>query len=101
MKCVASFVDEYTTNPANAAEAARKAGYSLTRARVTACELIQHPKIAEAIKRQRTQIREQQSYDRDCAVRDLMAIIEGTGTRARDKILAIKTVGELLGLFPD
>jgi phage terminase small subunit len=95
------FVDEYTANPANAAEAARKAGYKASRAKVTACELIKHPKIAEAIKRQRAQIREQTNYNRDMAINDLLEVINNSGTRARDKILAVRTVAELLGLYPD
>ncbi len=95
------FIEEYTAAPANAAAAARKAGFSTSRAKVTACELLKNPDVKQAIEQEQIRFRAQIEYTRENAVQDLMQIIRGNTSAATHKIAAIRELGKLYGLYPN
>jgi len=95
------FIDEYVASPANAAEAARKAGYSINRAKVTACELLKNPEVIHEIQLIRTRYQANLNYTREVAAKDLLKIVNDVNCPARHKIPAIKELGMLFGLYPN
>jgi hypothetical protein len=94
------FIDEYTANPRSGADAARRAGYSPSRAKTTAYELLRKPEIAEAIKLKQEGLRELVGYSREDAVKELMAILKNPKTGKRVRLNAIRLLGLFLGLYP-
>lgn len=94
------FSEEYLNTPSNAAEAARRAGYSHRRAKVTACELLKHPAVKIRIEQGRAAIREQRVVDREQLTRALLAVCSNPDTTAMEKIRAVRELGLLHGLYP-
>lgn len=94
------FIDEYTANPRSGADAARRAGYSPSRAKTTAWELLQKPDIADAIKIHQAALRERVNYSRDDAINELVKIAKNPKSGNREKIKAIRLLGLYLGLYP-
>lgn len=94
------FIDEYMQNPSSAADAARRAGYSPSRAKTTAWELLNRPEIAEAIKARQKALRESFNYSSEDAVQELITIIKNPKTKSREKIRAIRVIGLYLGFYP-
>lgn len=93
------FVEEYTCG-ANGAAAARNAGYSTNRAKVTASELLKNPQILKAIEDIRSQECAEHAYTRSRAARDLIGVINAPYARASEQIAAIRELALLFGLYP-
>lgn len=92
-------MEEYTAAPGNAAAAARKAGYSSKRAKVTACELLKVPAVQAAIDGVRAERRASLGYSSEKAALDLMRAINAPSSNVAQRIAAIRELGRLLGLY--
>ncbi len=93
------FTEEYLASPANAAEAARRAGYSTRRAKVTACELLKHPAVKARIEQGRDAIREQRAVDRDQLTNKLLAVCQSPEAQPLEIVRAVRELGLLHGLY--
>jgi phage terminase small subunit len=94
------FTEEYLASPANAAEAARRAGYSTRRAKVTACELLQHPAVKARIEQGRKAIREQRAVDREQLTHQLLSVCRSPEAQPLEIVRAVRELGLLHGLYP-
>ncbi|PLW81307.1 hypothetical protein CWI75_15850 [Kineobactrum sediminis] len=64
-----------------------------------ACQLLRHPKVAEAVKRERARFFIDQRQVRDEVFHDLRAIIHAPHTKAKDKLRAAELLCKLFGLL--
>ena len=96
----AMFVEAFIANP-NAAEAARKAGYSEKAARFIGAENLTKPYIAAAIKQRRLERQDRVSMDGDEVIERLAGIAVDPEVATRDRIRALELVGKRHGIFTD
>jgi phage terminase small subunit len=94
------FTEEYLASPANAAEAARRAGYSTRRAKVTACELLKRPAVKARIEQGQAAIRAQRAVDRDQLTHQLLAVCRSPEAQPLEIVRAVRELGLLHGLYP-
>jgi phage terminase small subunit len=94
------FTEEYLASPANAAEAARRAGYSTRRAKVTACELLKRPAVKARIEQGQAAIRAQRAVDREELTAKLLAVCTAPRATALETVRAVRELGLLHGLYP-
>lgn len=93
------FIDEYLASPANAAEAARKAGYSHRRAKVTACELLKKFEVVRTIQKERLLQQSVLSDKKKFATKAFIQIIKDPDSKVGDKIIATKELAKLYDLY--
>ena len=92
---------EASASTDSATEAARRAGYSPTRANVTASELMAKPHVREAVERRRSEVLAAAGYDPEQSVRRLMAIATDETNYPRDRVRAEELLLKLARMFDD
>lgn len=96
-----SFVGHITSGQLSGAEAARRSGYALKSARITASRLKNNETIKQAIADRRHEISRKYGYDSQVMAEDLLAVINNQKSDAIQMIKAIRELGHLLGLYPN
>ena len=93
------FVDEYISRPANAAQAYITAGGAPKSAKISACKLLKHPKVQEALDRQQERLRSEFSVSRECIYVELRGVIDDPETSTMEMLRAIDMLCRMFGLY--
>lgn len=93
------FVDEYISRPANAAQAYITAGGAPKSAKISACKLLKHPKVQEALDRQQERLRSEFSVSRESIYFELRAVIDNPETSTMEMLRAIDMLCRMFGLY--
>jgi phage terminase small subunit len=93
------FVEEVTSDLGPSSEAAKRAGYANSSAKVVACRVLQHPKIQEAIERKKARLAECFDMDRDILAEMYLSVINNPNTPVKPQIKAVRELGLLMGLY--
>ena len=93
------FVDEYISRPANAAQAYITAGGAPKSAKISACKLLKHPKVQEALDRQQERLRSEFSVSRESIYFELRAVIDNPETSTMEMLRAIDVLCRMFGLY--
>ncbi|MDO8861134.1 terminase small subunit [Haliea sp. E1-2-M8] len=98
---VSAFTADPTITATDAYITAKGPGRVLKRdvAQNSACQLLRHPKVAEAVARQRARFFIEQHQVRDDILTDLRAIIHSPETTAGEKLRAAELLCRLFGLI--
>lgn len=94
------FVREYVRDY-NGTQAARRAGFSVKGAHVEASRLLRNAKVRAALEREIALQQDAELPLRDRVMRDLMRVAQDPAAKPMNSIRALKTLGEILGMFPD
>ena len=102
------FVKEYCSDPdLGKAEAARRAGYTKSRAQITACELMKNPEVQREIERKLTKRIEKLETTQESVLQELHSIIEaakeaGAGHwQMQARLRATELLGKHLKMFTE
>ena len=93
------FVDEYISRPANAAQAYITAGGAPNSAKISACKLLKHPKVKEALQRQQERLQSKFSVSRESIYFELRAVIDNPMTSTMEMLRAINVLCRMFGLY--
>lgn len=93
------FVDEYISRPANAAQAYITAGGAPKSAKISACKLLKHPKVKEALQRQQERLQSKFSVSRESIYFELRAVIDNPETSTMEMLRAIDILCRMFGLY--
>ena len=93
------FVDEYISRPANAAQAYITAGGAPNSAKISACKLLKHPKVKEALQRQQERLQSEFSVSRESIYFELRAVIDNPMTSTMEMLRAIDVLCRMFGLY--
>ena len=93
------FVDEYISRPANAAQAYITAGGAPNSAKISACKLLKHPKVQEALDRQQERLRREFNVSRESIYSELRSIIDNPETNTTEMLRAIDMLCRMFGLY--
>ena len=93
------FVDEYISRPANAAQAYITAGGAPNSAKISACKLLKHPKVKEALQRQQERLQSEFSVSRESIYFELRAVIDNPMTSTMEMLRAINVLCRMFGLY--
>jgi hypothetical protein len=92
-------VDEYISRPANAAQAYITAGGAPNSAKISACKLLKHPKVKEALQRQQERLQSEFSISRESIYFELRAVIDNPLTSTMEMLRAIDVLCRMFGLY--
>ena len=93
------FVEEYISRPANAAQAYIMAGGAPNSAKISACKLLKHPKVKEALQRQQKRLQSEFSISRENIYFELRAVIDNPLTSTMEMLRAIDVLCRMFGLY--
>ena len=93
------FVDEYISRPANAAQAYITAGGAPKSAKISACKLLKHPKVQEALDRQQERLRREFNVSCERIYSELRSIIDNPETNTTEMLRAIDMLCRMFGLY--
>lgn len=93
------FIDEYISRPANATQAYITAGGAPKSAKISACKLLKHPKVQEALDRQQERLRREFNVSRESIYFELRSIIDNPETNAAEMLRAIDMLCRMFGLY--
>ena len=93
------FVDEYISRPANAAQAYITAGGAPKSAKISACKLLKHPKVQEALDRQQERLRSEFSVSRESIYFELRRVIDDPETSTMEMLRSIDMLCRMFGLY--
>lgn len=102
------FVNEFCSNPTmGKTEAARAAGFSKSRAAITACELMKNPEVQNEIKRRLEKRIDLADVNPETVIEELLSVIEackqaGAGAwQMTARLKAIELLGKHLRMFSE
>ena len=93
------FVNEYMSRPANATQAYITAGGAPKSAKISACKLLKHPKVKEALQRQQKRLQSEFSISRENIYFELRAVIDNPLTSTMEMLRAIDVLCRMFGLY--
>ena len=93
------FIGEYISRPANATQAYITAGGAPRSAKISACKLLKHPKVQEALHRQQERLRREFSVSRESIYFELRAVIDNPETNTMEMLRAIDMLCRMFGLY--
>ena len=93
------FINEYISCPANAARAYITAGGAPKSAKISACKLLKHPKVQEALDRQQERLRREFNVSRESIYSELRSIIDNPETNTTEMLRAIDMLCRMFGLY--
>jgi len=93
------FIDEYISRPANATQAYITAGGAPKSAKISACKLLKHPKVQEALDRQQERLRREFNVSRESIYSELRSIIDNPETNTTEMLRAIDMLCRMFGLY--
>ena len=93
------FIDEYISRPANAAQAYITAGGAPKSAKISACKLLKHPKVQEALDRQQARLRSEFGVSRESIYFELRAVIDDPEASTMEMLRAIDVLCRMFGLY--
>ena len=92
-------MDEYISRPANAAQAYITAGGAPNSAKISACKLLKHPKVKEALQRQQERVQNEFNISRESIYFELRAVIDKPMTNTMEMLRAIDVLCRMFGLY--
>lgn len=96
------FIEAYTNDPfRNATEAAKKAGYSSTRAAKSGYALLQKEHIAYAVKQMEDAIKERNAVTTDYFISKLRTIVDTSDAKYSEQISALALLAKITGHIKD
>lgn len=94
------FVQSFASDPRSATAAYRRAGGTVgSGASVAACRLLQHPAVAEGIRREQERFFQEQHRIRDDLFFELKKVINCPNASATEKLRAAELLCKLFGLL--
>jgi len=93
------FIGEYISRPANATQAYITAGGAPRNAKISACKLLKHPKVQEALYRQQERLRHELNVSRESVYFELRSVIDNPETNTIEMLRAIDMLCRMFGLY--
>jgi hypothetical protein len=93
------FVDQYISRPANAAQAYITAGGAPKSAKISACKLLKHPKVQEALQRQQERLQSEFSVSRESIYFELRSVIDNPENNTTEMLRSIDMLCRMFGLY--
>ena len=93
------FIGEYISRPANATQAYITAGGTPRNAKISACKLLKHPKVQEALYRQQERLRREFNVSRESVYFELRSVIDNPETNTTEMLRAIDMLCRMFGLY--
>lgn len=93
------FIGEYISRPANATQAYITAGGAPRNAKISACKLLKHPKVQEALYRQQERLRHELNVSRESVYFELRSVIDNPETNTIEMLGAIDMLCRMFGLY--
>ena len=93
------FIGEYISSPANATQAYITAGGAPKNAKISACKLLKHPKVEEALHRQQERLGRELNVNRESIYFKLRSVIDNTETNTTEMLRAIDILCRMFGLY--
>jgi len=93
------FIGEYISSPANATQAYITAGGAPKNAKISACKLLKHPKVQEALYRQQERLRHEFNVSRESVYFELRAVIDDPEASTMEMLRAIDVLCRMFGLY--